>query len=121
MTAIAAFEMDEHQEVPIARITGEIDLSVTAMLGDRLEAAIPDRGPGLVLDLTDVSYVDSSGLRLLLETAKRLEERDLELRVVVADDSPVATLLTTTRLYEILRVDETLAAAVAALSATSGS
>ncbi len=54
-----------------AVLSGEIDLSTVGELEDRLEGPL-DSGPSLlVLDLRQVTFLDSSGLRLLL----RLDER----------------------------------------------
>lgn len=53
-----------------ARITGEIDLSTVTELESRLEEALAEPAL-LVIDLREVTFMDSSGLRLML----RLDER----------------------------------------------
>lgn len=54
-----------------AALSGEIDLSTVAELQEGLEHLLDDGPPLLVLDLREVTFLDSSGLRLLL----RLDER----------------------------------------------
>ncbi len=54
-----------------AALSGEIDLSTVAELEERLEGPLNGGPPLLVLDLRHVTFLDSSGLRLLL----RLDER----------------------------------------------
>lgn len=50
--------------VVIARIAGEMDASNTSHVENELTAAVPNSAPGLVLDLSDLSFVDSSGVEL---------------------------------------------------------
>ena len=54
-----------------AALSGEIDLSTIAELEERLEGSLDPDPSLLVLDLREVTFLDSSGLRLLL----RLDER----------------------------------------------
>jgi len=54
-----------------AALSGEIDLSTVADLEDRLEGYLREDPPLVVMDLREVTFLDSSGLRLLL----RLDER----------------------------------------------
>lgn len=53
-----------------AAVTGELDLSTVSELQERLERSL-DAPAMLVVDLREVTFLDSSGLRLLL----RLDER----------------------------------------------
>jgi len=54
---------------PGFRVAGELDLLTVPQLRDALSGA-GIQGPDVVLDFSDVSFVDSSGLGLLLSTAK---------------------------------------------------
>jgi len=56
------------------RVAGELDLMTVPQLRDAL-AGVGDQGPDVVLDFTDVSFIDSSGLGLLLAAARTTEER----------------------------------------------
>jgi anti-anti-sigma factor len=47
------------------RVSGELDLATVACLHDALERE-QSAGRGVILDLSDVSFMDSSGLRLIL-------------------------------------------------------
>jgi anti-anti-sigma factor len=64
-------------------VTGELDLS-TAGVFDTAVAAALDAGGPLVLDLSRLTFVDSSGLRCLIHLARSLEGSGLVLR----DPSP---------------------------------
>lgn len=53
-------------------VHGEIDLSNSDALASELAAALPEQGR-LVVDLTDVEYLDSAGLTALFAHASRIE------------------------------------------------
>jgi anti-sigma B factor antagonist len=50
------------------RLTGELDIATAPVARDRI-ADLEDEGRDLVLDLRGLSFIDSSGLNLLLELA----------------------------------------------------
>jgi anti-sigma B factor antagonist len=88
--------------VVVARIEGEIDASNSALVEDRLTAAVPNSALGMVLDLSDLSFVDSSGVELFFRLGERLEDRRQRLAVTLPEDSPVR------RVFEIVRFSEQL-------------
>ena len=53
----------------MVRLTGDLDLATAPEVGERLAALAPSGR--LVADLTGVAHLDSTGLRMLLETARR--------------------------------------------------
>jgi anti-sigma B factor antagonist len=59
---------------PLVVVGGELDLATAPALRDRLLAVIDDGAVGITLDLRDVSFVDSSGLGVLVGAHKRLRE-----------------------------------------------
>jgi len=87
MTDLARLETQVHDAVLRATVIGEIDMSNAAALETRLlELAAGQRG--LVMDLTQVSFMDSAGVRLLDHL---VEERgpDAPIRVVATPSGPV--------------------------------
>jgi anti-anti-sigma factor len=61
---------DEDGSVVFA-LVGEMDLSNLGVVRSRLEDAVKDRPVRLVLDLSKLEFIDSSGIALLLETSNR--------------------------------------------------
>ena len=57
-----------------AALSGEIDLSTVGELQERLQPSLDEDPKLVVLDLRQVSFLDSSGLRLILRLHKRQEE-----------------------------------------------
>jgi anti-sigma B factor antagonist len=69
----AAFEiqaMPLSDAVSLLLLRGELDLAAAAMLRTRVEAAA---GSGLIIDLREVTFIDSSALRELLNARQALE------------------------------------------------
>lgn len=62
---------DDGHGIDVLSVTGEMDLSTVPGLRAATEAVIADSGT-VVLDLSGVSFMDSSGLALLLEIAGRV-------------------------------------------------
>ena len=67
-------------------LAGEIDFSVTPQVRQRLVGLVDSGIPGLTVHLAGLSYIDSSGLALLLELRRTLTESGRFLRIV--DISP---------------------------------
>ena len=61
--------------VPVVRVAGEVDMATAPQLRERLEE-MPEGTGTLVVDLTDVSFLDSTGLSVLVAAWKRLSGGD---------------------------------------------
>jgi anti-anti-sigma factor len=92
-TPLAQLAIEQDDDATVARIEGEIDLSNAAPLHQRIAESVPNGSSGLVIDLTHVTYLDSSGLRLLFDMARRLERRQQQLATVVRPNSYVREML----------------------------
>jgi anti-anti-sigma factor len=114
MNLLADVEMGESDGVPVASIRGEVDVSNADDLGHRLHSLVPNSALGLVLDLRETTYFDSSGVRLLFDLGERLRRRQQSLRVVVEEGSFLADLLQTINFSVFAPVDAEVNAAVAA-------
>lgn len=56
----------------VVSVGGEVDLETASQLGDHALEALHE-GPHMVLDLTQVSFMDSTGLKVLLSVQRRAE------------------------------------------------
>jgi anti-anti-sigma factor len=108
-------EITERDGVPTARVAGEIDGATAPRLTDALRSAVPNAALGLVIDLRQVTHLDSAGLHVLFETVRRLERRQQQLLVVVAAQSLVADMAAAADLGSYATVSLDLDAAVAQL------
>jgi anti-sigma B factor antagonist len=87
-------------------VHGELDLYSSPRLREQV-AAIDD-GTRVVLDLTDVAFVDSSGLGAMVGSLSHVKERGGSFALVVPLGSPVDRLLGLTGLDQILDVARSL-------------
>ena len=75
MSDLASFAVVKADEIVVGFLSGEIDLSNAKELESQIENAVPNTALGMVLDLSELRYLDSSGIRLLLSLAGRLRWR----------------------------------------------
>ena len=95
-------------------VAGEIDLSNVNIFIERLFELSVDGDTKIILDLTDVEFVDSTALGTILKSAGEIESAGKRLRIVCGD-GPVRRLLEMTNLTNRFQLcptrDEALAAA----------
>jgi anti-sigma B factor antagonist len=95
---------------------GEIDAHSAPRLRAAIVGELEDAGVGhLVVDLSSVSFLDSSALGVLVGTLKRMRERDGQLDIVLPS-SHARRVFEITALDRVLSLHETLADALAASS-----
>ena len=111
---LARVSVAERDRVTVATIRGEVDISNAAEIEDAL-VALPNLALGLVVDLSGVGYLDSTGVSLLHGLALRLRRRSQRLVVVCPLDTPPRRVLELTGLPIRTPVLEDLASAIAAI------
>jgi anti-anti-sigma factor len=103
--------------VPVCEIRGELDASNVENVLDSVVSAVANEAPGMALDLTSTNYLDSAGVRILFELARRMRARRQELRIVVPQDGVVRRVLVLTALGDIVPLDDDVNDAVRNLQA----
>ena len=58
----------------VISLEGEIDLHVSPRIAATLIAAVKEKPRNLIVDLAQVSYIDSSGLAVLIEAMQSIEK-----------------------------------------------
>jgi anti-sigma B factor antagonist len=86
-------EEREGDDVIVARLTGELDIAGAESTGRRIAEAVPSSARGVVVDMTELEFIDSSGVSMLFALARRVGSRRQELRVVAPEGRPVARVL----------------------------
>lgn len=74
-------------------VTGEIDLANAATIEDQLREAVSHQPTTVSVDLTDLTYLDSAGIRILFTLASRLQALRIVLELIVPLDSPTRRLI----------------------------
>jgi anti-sigma B factor antagonist len=90
---LADLQVESRDDVVLARVEGEVDLSNAGGLRTSLLEEMTNEALGLVIDLTAVRYLDSAGIHMLFELRERLHHRGQRLRLVVPPNSLIAKTL----------------------------
>ncbi len=100
------------------RLAGEIDFISAGPVQATLTAMMLPGGGTVLADLSRVTFIDSSGLGVLVQAHRTALEQDT--RLLVAVSTPVRKLLALTALDTVLETYDDLAAAEAAVGAARG-
>jgi anti-anti-sigma factor len=86
----SAFEITESLEPQgvRVRVSGELDVAVIDRLQQRLDS-LARVGETVVLDLSELSFIDSSGLNVIVTTFRQAKRDGWELRVEPKMSAPV--------------------------------
>ena len=103
--------------VSVLTVTGEIDLATAPDLKERLMAQEADQVSAIVVDLTEVSFIDSSALGVLVAAYRRQEDAGGTLRLVVTEPR-ILKVLEITDLTSVFPVFASVDEAVARMSDT---
>ena len=83
-------------------VAGEVDLANAETLSKELEAIAGGEGARLVIDPSELEFIDSTGIAVLVAAHRKLEDADADLRLVRSRASAVC------RVLEITGLDSTL-------------
>ncbi|HEY2653616.1 MAG TPA: STAS domain-containing protein [Solirubrobacteraceae bacterium] len=103
-------------DVAIVAISGELDLALCVKVAPDLNAALRSPARAIVIDLEAVSLMDSSGVALLLNAFRRLDQAGRRLAIALPLGSQ-RRALEVTALDRQLPIYETRADAFAAVRA----
>jgi anti-sigma B factor antagonist len=89
------FALQERDEsgVRVIAVAGELDIATAPELCARLDATRTRRQPRLLVDLTEVDFCDSTGLRALLGAASEVRAHGGRFAIVCPPSGDVARLL----------------------------
>jgi len=96
----------------IVEVVGEIDMATAPELSTAISAAA-EGVERVVVDLTEVTFLDSSALNALVHSQRELADREIGLRLVSPSDRVVRRVFEITQLTGPLRVVDSLADALA--------
>lgn len=116
-TALPAFTLavTTTETDTVLRVTGELDATVSGRVRVQLTAVIESGAPTVIVDLSEVSFCDSSGLSTLVHAHSSAEATGTKLVIVTRQRAllrPIALL----GLDNLLKVEPDLESARAALS-----
>jgi anti-sigma B factor antagonist len=101
----------------VVRVAGEVDMSHEAELRAELRAAVEADADGIVVDLTECEFIDSSAIRaLLLSRDEMNSHHNGESLAVAASSDQILRILGVMGLDKVLPIEPTVKQAAAALS-----
>lgn len=89
------FEIAERTQegAPVLAVAGELDLSTAVELAQRVQDVLAAAPTSLTVDLSEVTFMDSSGLRLLIELHQRAGAEAWTLELVPPTHEPARAIL----------------------------
>ncbi|HEX4521855.1 MAG TPA: STAS domain-containing protein [Gaiellaceae bacterium] len=100
-------QLDRSERALIIRLAGEIDLSNAEQVQRRLESAT-DGCSEVVMDLSQVEYLDSRGLRLIKQICNKAEREGAGLRLVAPPGSVARQVLELARMHDYVEIRDSL-------------
>jgi adenylate cyclase len=97
-TELLSLEEIEQPGLSGLKIGGELDVATAPRLGIRLDELMQAPDGGVLLDLSAVAFMDSTGVSMLLNALTRMTRAGRRLALACPADSPVSLLLARTRL-----------------------
>jgi anti-sigma B factor antagonist len=96
--------LERGEPVVVAELEGEVDASNAEEIGGEIAGLISTAPTSLLLDLSRTRYLDSAGVRMLLDLAEKLRQRRQGLSLVVPERTPVRRLLTVAGIHQLMPV-----------------
>lgn len=89
---IASVSIEDLGTVTVVRMTGEIDASTGHVVGDPLFSCLGTTRNAVVIDLSKVEFIGSTGLNILVRAYRTAGSRTIELRIVAGTAAVLRTL-----------------------------
>ena len=98
------FQISDGDGAAVVRVTGEIDILTAPQLRETLLGHLSPTAPNLAVDLSGVTFIDSTGLSVLVNALRRARSFGGDVRLVLPSEQ-VAKVLELTRLNELFVID----------------
>ncbi|WP_026126853.1 STAS domain-containing protein [Nocardiopsis xinjiangensis] len=100
----------------IVAIEGELDIATADDLREHVQQAMDEHGPWLILDLSALDFMDSSGLNVIISTYRSVREAGGSLSLAALNER-VTKVVRLVGLHRQVPVHQNVAAAVSAMDA----
>jgi anti-sigma B factor antagonist len=87
--ALADVRFEREGALVIAALTGEVDMSNATSVRQQIAESVTPDDDAVVVDLSELAFMDSAGLHSVVELGTLLEERRQQLLVCVPPGSPM--------------------------------
>lgn len=90
---------------------GDVDMTNAGPLEQKAVSNLLNTDSGLTIDLTNVDYIDSAGIRVLLSLRRKLEERQQKILLVIPQTSVLNKALEVGGVPAVIPICRSIAAA----------
>jgi anti-sigma B factor antagonist len=111
--------VDDREHYALVTVAGEVDVTTGSQLREPLHELVEQRKHRHVVDLREVTFLDSTGLGILVSDHKRLRDRDGSLHVVVTTPGIVSRVFRLTGVDRVVPLVETVEEAEKALAVSA--
>jgi anti-sigma B factor antagonist len=109
------FEVQRLSDLPVLCVSGEIDIYTAPLFKQAVVNLVSEGNKDVIIDLSNVSFMDSSGFGTLLGATKRLRPLGGGLHLA-APNNTIQRMLRLTRLDTIMRIYPTAEEAARAVA-----
>jgi len=102
-----SFDCSEHLHYKLLHLTGEVDLHNSSEVR-RCLLDILKQGKSVIVDFSDLKYIDSSGMATLVEGLNIANKNNLSLIIAGANGAPLQ-VLELTRLNQVFTIVDSVA------------
>ncbi|HQK74885.1 MAG TPA: STAS domain-containing protein [Candidatus Hydrogenedentes bacterium] len=96
-------EVEERSQVCVVKVAGDVDLYSSPELRKAITRAVPKAGALAAVDLSGVTYMDSSGVATLVEGLRESDKKGNGF-ALIAPSQPVLKVLSLSRLDKIFDI-----------------
>jgi len=102
-------------EIMIVKINGRLDSNTAGTLEKKLIELMSEGETIIVVDFSELDYISSAGLRVLLTTAKKMKNTNGKLRICAMKDF-IKEIFDISGFSSILQIDKTLEESLSVLN-----
>jgi anti-sigma B factor antagonist len=108
------FIVHRHHGCAVVEASGEVDIATSPQMSEAQRSAL-DYSPRVVIDLTNVTFMDSGGLNVLASGWQLARERGGDIALVSPAEA-VCDALRITGLHRLFTISDSVAAAITAVA-----
>ena len=98
-----SIETDNTQSVSVMKVKGRVDSETATELDDALTKLLQDNKNKIVLNLQDVNYMSSAGLRAIVKAYQSANKSGGDLRLASVSE-PIEVILRTVGMMQMLKM-----------------
>ncbi|MBU1366813.1 MAG: STAS domain-containing protein [Candidatus Omnitrophica bacterium] len=102
---------EKKDDIVICKVQGEVNLDTSPDLRKRFDSFISSNTKKIIINFSDVPYIDSSGLATLIELLQRLRKIDGKFRICNMSEK-VRSIFEITKLCKLFEIFDTQSAAL---------